>query len=193
MGGTLHPCPKPTEDTCPGMSAVTHVAFGGQFMEVRRFDTLARQVGAAETRRGLLGLLFGSALGGLLVTRLADHAEAKKRKKKKKCKGCTECQSCKKGKCKPKPDGPACGSGGQTCQAGACACPAGQEDSGGVYGTRPACPGNGSCDAASDCCSDACFTQTGSCLLSNAGDRCLIDSDCYPPAPYCRGFVCRAT
>jgi hypothetical protein len=95
-------------------------------MEIQRFDALSRQLSQGESRRRLLGLFGGTALGGLLATTFGPEAEAKKKKKKKSCKKkqCGECQICQKGKCKPKPDGTACTDG--ACQGGVCNCPSDQ-------------------------------------------------------------------
>jgi subtilisin-like proprotein convertase family protein len=53
-------------------------------MEIQRFDALAHQLGQGESRRRLLGLFGGTALGGFMATTFGPEAEAKKKKKKKK-------------------------------------------------------------------------------------------------------------
>jgi hypothetical protein len=90
---------------------------GDKSMDVHRFDALVRNLTVEGSRRRLLGLLGGTALGGLLATGFDHDAEAKKKKKKCK-KKCAECQQCKKGKCKPKANGTTCSTG--FCQDGTC-------------------------------------------------------------------------
>jgi hypothetical protein len=187
-------------------------------MEMQRFDALARHFGQGGSRRHLLGLLSGTALGGLIAAGLASDADAKKRKKKKKCKKCGECQTCRKGRCKAKVDGTACSLGscaggvctcpdeatcctnsddcpagsGQTCQGGACTCLPGQEDSGGVCGTPPTCLGFFRfCNFSSDCCSNLCTGINTTCYCSDVGEACAADTDCCSGTT-CRGFACRA-
>jgi hypothetical protein len=151
-------------------------------MEVRRFDTLARQVGAAETRRGLLGRFGGTALGALVASGLiGDDTQARKKGKKKKgkkCKGGTKkcgktciptTNCCSAADC----NAAAC----ETCQKGTCvasasaccpACPGGQQ-----------CLSNGSCATLcreqEECTSGGCL---GSCVIGDEGPYCtgLIDS-----------------
>jgi len=79
-----------------------------------RFDRLARFVARGATRRATFGLAIATGLSALFT------GEAKKRKKKK-CKKCSVCQKCKKGKCKPKPNGTACGEN-RTCGSSQCLC-----------------------------------------------------------------------
>ena len=80
-----------------------------------RFDDVARSLAALPTRRRFLGL----ALGGVLAAARLGDAEARKRRKRKK--SCGICEKKKKGKCKPRPDGLACGEG-QVCRKGRCEC-----------------------------------------------------------------------
>jgi hypothetical protein len=78
-------------------------------MDARLFDTLARAVTEARSRRGALAAVVGSALG------VAGLAETDAKKKKP----CPPCKKRKKGKCKKKlPDGTGCRGG--TCQGGRC-------------------------------------------------------------------------
>lgn len=53
-------------------------------MDIQRFNAIVRQLGFAATRRRLLGLAGGSALGGGIVPRLPAQTSARKRKKKNK-------------------------------------------------------------------------------------------------------------
>jgi hypothetical protein len=78
----------------------------------------------APASRRRFGLLAGSSIASLLGTGFAAGGEAK-RKRNKRCKKCSACQRCRKGACTPKPNGAACGGGGETCQDGFCLCPAG--------------------------------------------------------------------
>ncbi len=88
------------------------------------------------------------------------------------------------------------------CQAGGCVCPSGQEEIGGVCGTRPACTtqgGNCTCPSTTGsctnttCCSDFCRPNTQPpvfCAHSVEGKRCLSTTDCSTGLT-CRGFVCK--
>ncbi len=113
-------------------------------MDVHRFDTLVRAFSTQGSRRRVLGLLGGTALGGLLATGFDHDAEAKKKKKKCK-KKCAECKQCKKGKCKPKANGTPCSTG--TCANGVCAC---AEDQ--VCELAETC-----CTEGINCITDVCF------------------------------------
>jgi hypothetical protein len=143
-------------------------------MEIQRFDALARQLGQDGTRRRLLGLFGGTALGGLLAAGLiGDDAEAKKRKKKKKksCKKkkCGECQTCRKGKCLAKADGTACTGG--TCEGGICR-------------TVNNCPPAQVCDLADTCCTEGinCFDDVCFC-----GEEVQVVCSCPAGDEYCEG------
>lgn len=154
-------------------------------MEIQRFDALARQLSQGGSRRRLLGLFGGTALGGLMATNAGPEAEAKKKKKKKSCKKkkCGECQVCQKGKCKPKPNGTACTDG--TCENGVCigdgncppericelsetCCPEPIEDVNGV----------GICESASRLCSCPAGDQV--CSGTEGSQCCLSDDECSP-------------
>jgi hypothetical protein len=125
-------------------------------MDSARFDRLAKMLGTLSTRRAGLSLLSALGLGGALVV----DVEAKKHKKKKCKKGCPICQKCKKGKCKPQPDGTACG-GGATCQGGQCICPT-------------------ECCADADC--GACETcETGQCVNDCRNDQVCDGDTCVCP------------
>jgi hypothetical protein len=127
-------------------------------MDDARFDGLAKSVAPLSTRRSALAMLSALGVGSALI---AD-AEAKKHKKKKKCKkGCALCRKCKKGKCKPQPDGTACG-GGATCQGGACVCPT-------------ACCVDADCGACETC-------ETGQCVDECRNDQVCDGDTCVCPA-----------
>lgn len=121
-------------------------------MDADRFDTLARALTMAPSRRGvgraLAGLTLAGALGPLLG--LAG-AEAKKNKKKRTCRNCGgSCRTCRKGTCKAKPDGIVCAGGGKVCLGGECACSPSTEDVAG----RCAAPCGDACEATCDVCAD---------------------------------------
>ncbi len=78
-------------------------------MDGFRFDTLARSLTRAGSRRAALTVV----LGGALATRGLGTTEAKKKK------ACPPCKKRKQGKCKgKKPDGTTCAGG--VCQGGRC-------------------------------------------------------------------------
>lgn len=98
-------------------------------MDSSRFDTLARLVGS-RSRRSVLQVVAGTALGATLLGQLGSEVGAakckaptkkckKKNGKKLKCCGGAKCQG---GRCRCKTGGPACGkaccAAGQVCQQG---------------------------------------------------------------------------
>ncbi|HEU0113143.1 MAG TPA: hypothetical protein VFQ80_00615, partial [Thermomicrobiales bacterium] len=151
-------------------------------MDGLRFDDAMRSWETG-SRRTALRLVTGSVLMALLAPLGRDLAMAKKKKKckhgKKRCLG----QCIPKADCCIDADCPA--GSGQTCQAGRCACPAGQGKSGGVCGTPPPptcfltdvpCPGGNG-----DCCNGHCVADGAGgsvCACANAGDACLTIADC---------------
>jgi hypothetical protein len=138
-------------------------------MDAKRFDALTRMLAGIASRRRALAGAAPLLLGG--VTAILGLAEAGGKKGKKKCKRCGACQRCKKGTCKPKPNGTACGSAGQICQGGGCQCPEGEKDcQGACVPDTQCCP--------SDCNDDnACttgFCVQGTCFYEMADN----DSSC---------------
>src|SRR5215216_6012250 len=88
-------------------------------MDSARFDTLARSLTAAGSRRCALALALSGALGLLGLAHPGAASAGRKCKPK-----CDECETCKKGKhgkkgrCRPKANSTACSVG--TCQSGGC-------------------------------------------------------------------------
>ena len=122
-------------------------------MDADRFDTLARTLTAAGSRRQALVATLGGGLSLVLGAASVDEAGAKKR--------CPPCKKRKLGKCKKKlPDGTACSGG--TCQAGACCLPESPETTcAGRCGTWP----------------NTC-RQTVSCPPCAGGMYCLANGSC---------------
>jgi hypothetical protein len=147
-------------------------------MDADRFDALTRRL-PNRLRLSVLGasLPFLGILSGV-----GTAAVAAKNKKKKKCKKkCSECQKCKKGKCKPKPNGTACGTG-RTCANGTC-----------IY----LCAAGGRCvpDGSDPCCPQtcACFQDECTCRsfpCKSFGDECSEPSDCCQGTCGCVGGHC---
>lgn len=79
-------------------------------MDAAVFDRLTRIMWRIDmpSRRGLLGLAAGSLLGAAGLVHEAAGKRKKKKCTKKIKKTCGPCRKCKKGKCKPKPNGPTC-------------------------------------------------------------------------------------
>src|SRR5215207_6924815 len=126
-------------------------------MDARRFDTLARIVSTAGSRRRAVA----TAVGGVLaLLGLANPHDATAKKK------CPPCKKRKQGKCKKKkPDGTACPGG--TCRGGSCiaatggnGCPDGQRP----CGTRCILPGqcctDTDCSTGTTCCGRLCVDTT---------------------------------
>ena len=178
-------------------------------MDSHRFDAFARMLTDGRSRRGLVRLLAGLALG-VLVSSRPEESWAESGKCKKKCGPCQKCDrgKCEKkngktrrkpGKCKPKANGTPCTSG--VCQDGICDCAPGQQRSGGVCATPPNCVGqNQLCtQGVTSCCSNTCFDPCVSCepacACSTTGEACNTSADCCgSPGPLltCVGFKCVA-
>jgi hypothetical protein len=159
-------------------------------MEASQFDALFRSLVSHASRRELLAALAGASLS--LASR-EDSGAAKPGKCKPGCGACATCKRgdckktdgkkrCKRGKCRPKADGIACGSG-KSCQAGTCVCPAGTELCGGrclVLCVPPQqrdpssclCCGavDAPCASEADCCPELCC-QGGTCRIMCFSDR----------------------
>ena len=129
-------------------------------MDADRFDDVARSLIARSSRRAAPGL----ALGAIFTIRGFTDVDARRRKRK--CKRpCGACRACRRGKCKPKPNGIACGGTG-ICQAGACVCPGGSKEC------------QGACIPENQCCGacpqgETCCANVGECKdLLNDPDFC---------------------
>ncbi len=174
-------------------------------MDGDRFDTLARSIHEAPSRRGLLRGLAGTALG-LAALRLSGVASAKKRRKKKRKK------RKRGGSCEPQCNGKDCGNDGcgsscgsctgGICQDGVCTCP--EDNCGGscvtycpaILGqernptTCACCLSNRTVfgniqtppNLCSPCCSAVCSVNPGAtgnrCFGKLAGDGCEFDTQC---------------
>jgi hypothetical protein len=139
-------------------------------METERFDRLTRGLAADPSRRDLIRVLAGLALGGAAAARMAD-AEAKK---------CGPCKKKKKGKCKKKkPNDTPCETTGK-CLNGTCNQP-------------PTCqPAFAlACFDGGDCCSGACLGifPNSNCGQGAQGTPCFTNNDCTSNS--CIGFVCQ--
>lgn len=116
-------------------------------MDEATFDQLTRAVGAAGTRRRLLGVVSGLGLGGLLGVFADESAEAKRKRQGHKH---------RKNK-KNNGNGKGNGNGGN----------------GGLGSTQCVATG-GDCDQDSDCCSSNCFTfSCAEKVHSCSGTRCV--------------------
>jgi hypothetical protein len=144
-------------------------------MDGIRFDTLARSLTSAGSRRTALTAIFG---GGLATLGLGT-TEAKKRK---------ACPPCKKrnrqGKCKKtKPDGAACAGG--SCCDGVCVDTTSDPRNCGTCGTR--CQVNGKCAGGGCTCVKAgCGNPDGSCCPSSDASIC----SCAPGAKFTDVATC---
>jgi hypothetical protein len=128
--------------------------FGGRHMDARRFDTLARSLTAAGSRRRALAAL-GGALSLVFSAPAVQDAAAKKK--------CPPCKKRKLGKCKgKKPDGTACADG--SCQGGRC-----------VASPVPPTPSPTPCSTDKDCVErEFCQTDTGVCAPCRGGGQSCV-------------------
>jgi hypothetical protein len=182
----------------------------GPHMDADRFDSLARTLTAAGSRRRAFAAALSGGLGLLGLASPDDAAAARSGKCKPKCGDCEQCKKgdckrkngkkrCKKGKCQPL-TGPAC-SGGRVCQAGSCVCRSGTERCGGACVARcgaatvrnpvtcGCCQVAGetcSFDGANNCCSGLC--PGGTCESKFSGDACTFAEQC--GTGVCRGGLC---
>ena len=148
-------------------------------MDNNRFDTLARLLAKAPTRRRSLGLLAGAGLGGLsalLEFSQEQVGESRKRNRKKNRK-----QKRRKDKRKRKQDQPRtgdCASGTRPCN-GTCIDNA-------RCCTDNDCAEGQVCDATQACVSSGCPTGTKLC-----GAACISNNDCCSNADCAGGQICK--
>lgn len=171
-------------------------------MDGPRFDIATRALTGDTPRRGVLGLLLGSALGlaGLTGTAGGKGKKKGKKKKKKSDRCATFARECKGG----------CGNGAECCSTsdcekcrnlrcseegspGTCGCAPGEEMFNGVCGARPVCVPTGTIRQMFEvrCCSgnevtDITDPENGKCLPGATG--CLSNADC--TSGKCHGFEC---
>jgi len=163
-------------------------------MDAERFDTLARSLTDARSRRGVLVSLLGGTLG---LLGLADTTARNKKGKSKNTRGCLPCKRQKKGKCTGRlPDGSGCPDG--TCQNGSCVAAALPPSPPPVTCQPNQRPCRGGCIPISDCCiATDCFpgTQcsgpaacdvTGSCIYGSQTTNRTPCTDA-SPAGTCTG------
>lgn len=135
-------------------------------MDPIRFDRLTQSLGRAASRRAAFAALAALGLAA------SETAVAKPKKK-----ACPPCKRRKRHKCKPAPDGTACGAGGR-CVGGVCqaACGNGQRDC-----------GDGVCQ---DCCGNNDVPDDDNPCTNNVCDHGQVS---YPPlqtGAACPGGVC---
>jgi hypothetical protein len=124
-----------------------------------RFDLLTRTLASTTTRRATFGL---AAVLRLYPLRDVRARKRKNKKQKKRCKQpCPVCRGCKKGRCKAKQDGAACGDG--TCAGGVCSCT----------------PQGTPCTTGPECCSRTCdFLVGGGTCAPCRGRSCSVGMPC---------------
>jgi hypothetical protein len=127
-------------------------------MDTGRFDSLARSLSVAGSRRRALVAVLGGTLGVVLSASSVPETAAKNKHKKK---SCSECKKRKNGRCKPKANGTAC-SGGGTCQGGGC--------------KAPFCVGKNSCEDGN---------AASTCQRAGAAQQCLCVATADTGAPFC--------
>jgi hypothetical protein len=172
-------------------------------MDAGRFDTLARSLAAAGTRRRALAVSLSGAVGLLGLARPGDATAAKSGKCKPKCGECEKCKKgdcdrkngkkrCKQGKCQAKANGLVCSTG--TCQGGACAPPScsdgirnGTETDIDCGGTCPRCANGKVCVNRNDCAS--AFCKSGTCQPCTSSPECSTDAS---GSCFCTGATAEA-
>ncbi len=176
-------------------------------MEHGQFDALTRSVaGRAGTRRALVRLLAGSALGGVAAVPGFSNAAEAKRKRKKKKKIARLCGGLFPIQCPPPIGAPneicypagthCCGSalGGGACFIGNDCCPPSVAYPGGSCALEDevccsAAAGGGACHRSSPiCCPPSLFEPEGSCIPTGntccpLGGYCAANETCCPPSP----------
>lgn len=133
-------------------------------MDTTSFHTLLRSLTSHASRRHVLHGLAGALglAGAPVLPKVADVKNKKRNKRRRRCNSCGPCRRCQKGKCKPKADGTACGSG-TICQGGACLCPT-------------ACCADADCGVCRACQNGTCVTMPGA--ACGSGRTCLANGSC---------------
>jgi hypothetical protein len=143
-------------------------------MDTTRFDALAKRIGAASTRRGVLLLLGALGTGGL---GLADPDTAAGKCKEK----CGTCKRCKKGKCRRKRTGASC-PGGKCLSNRSCGipcttddeCPVGCLCAKNTEGQRFCHQSNTLCSVHDTCSRTKDCPRGEQCQTCNGADHCLV-------------------
>jgi hypothetical protein len=150
-------------------------------MDADRFDTLARFVSIAGSRRRAVATAFGGALGVFGLAHPDEATAARTGKCKPKCGECEKCKKgdckrkngkkvCKRGKCQPKVDGTACSRA--TCQNGRCVC----------HGLDTPCT------ADAQCCTGICDSYFDECKAVRFGCDPTIAGHCPDQGICCTTF-----
>lgn len=152
-------------------------------MDADRFDTVARFLSTAGSRRRTLAVALSGGLGLLGLAHADDAVAARSGRCRPRCGPCEQCQRgdckrkngkkrCKRGKCKPRQDLVNCPPG-QVRNPITCGCCQ-------VLGET--CPATGS----NNCCSGRC--DVGLCESGGGGAPCTFGEQC--GSGVCRGGAC---
>jgi hypothetical protein len=146
-------------------------------MDAARFDTVARSLTGARSRRQALIAALGGACGLLGLAHTDDVGAGGK------CKpACGECQTCKKGSCKKTAHGKQCKKGRCQARDNGTACTGGSCQSGICVATPPCGAG---CAADETCCGGACINTSGNVNHCGAcGVVCPVAHCDEPATPY---------
>jgi hypothetical protein len=137
-------------------------------MDPSRFDTLTRTFASGYSRRGLLVVAAGSAVGMAELAEIPDAA----------AKSCPPCRKKKNGRCKKKRrDGAPCGNNNR-CRNGHCDPNACTADCSGTPGPRPCGPHGSSCQCVN------VVEGTSACVKNLPGEACGTETVCNP------GLIC---
>ena len=149
-------------------------------MDERTIETMSRVAAAARSRRGILRVLGGSALGAVLTRLWAVEADAKPRKCRRARKPGQKCKLPNGTRCRCK--------GGAKCRDGICRCPNGTVEIHGTCVETPTCLENGAdCSEGSSasCCSGFCtyeyvgpITEEPPTCCVRLDEACDQTSDC---------------
>lgn len=189
-------------------------------MDDARFDLLVQRLSGLLSRRFGRRGAAGVGLAALLGAIGGDGIDARRRRRRRRCGPCQvrqgrrcrpkpdgttcgDCLTCLAGACRaPLPNGTPCADC-LVCNAGQCITVAADGTPCGVGGQcgtgrcfpPPQClAANANCETvpAGDCCSGRCVLRgfAAVCDLSQEGDSCLSDLDCFNSSLACRMFTC---